>query len=495
MKKSKLFQQWGTFRKGLDAQSIQLSFASHLEYSLSKDQYTATNRDLYLVAGAGRPRPADRTLDQDPAEVLHRGRQAGVLPLGRVPDGPRADQQPDQPGHVRGNPQGHGGALHRSGGARRRGAGHGAWATAAWAAWPPASWTRWRPWKSRPSATASATNSGSSTRTSATCGRWSCPKTGCATATPGRSPTRRSSSRCTSTAGSSRPRLPDGTLKTEWVDTSDVVGIPYDIPIAGYGNNTVNTLRLWSARASKEFDLNYFQHGDYLKAVEEKNISENISKVLYPSDEFYEGRELRLKQQYFFVSCSIQDIIRRYLVNHDDLRRLPRQGRHPDERHPPVAGGGRADAAFPGQLRHALGEGLGPHHPHLRLHQPHAAGRGPGKMAGPHVRTPAAPPSGDHLRDQPPVSAGRVHPLHARRRPQAPHVPDRGGRRRSRCAWPIWPSSARTRSTGWPSCTAGCCGKRSCGTSTRCIPAASTTRPTASPPAAGCWPPTRAWPS
>jgi len=62
---------------------------------------------------------------------------------------------------------------------------------------------------------------------------------------------------------------------------------------------TVNTLRLWSARASKEFDLNYFQHGDYLKAVEEKNVSENISKVLYPSDEFYEGRELRLKQQYF----------------------------------------------------------------------------------------------------------------------------------------------------------------------------------------------------
>jgi starch phosphorylase len=118
-------------------------------------------------------------------------------------------------------------------------------------------------------------------------------------------------------------RLPDGTLKSEWVDTSDVVGIPHDIPIAGYGNNTVNTLRLWSARASKEFDLNYFQHGDYLKAVEEKNISENISKVLYPSDEFYEGRELRLKQQYFFVSCAIKDIIRRYLVNHESFDEFP----------------------------------------------------------------------------------------------------------------------------------------------------------------------------
>ena len=97
----------------------------------------------------------------------------------------------------------------------------------------------------------------------------------------------------------------------------------HDIPIDGYGNNTVNTLRLWAARASKEFDLNYFQHGDYLKAVEEKNVSENISKVLYPNDELYEGRELRLKQQYFFVSCSIKDIIRRYLVNHDTFDAFP----------------------------------------------------------------------------------------------------------------------------------------------------------------------------
>ncbi len=88
-------------------------------------------------------------------------------------------------------------------------------------------------------------------------------------------------------------------------------------------NNTVNTLRLWSARASKEFDLNYFQHGDYLKAVEEKNVSENISKVLYPNDAIYEGRELRLKQQYFFVSCSIQDILRRYLKAHKTFDELP----------------------------------------------------------------------------------------------------------------------------------------------------------------------------
>ncbi|MBN2184698.1 MAG: glycogen/starch/alpha-glucan phosphorylase [Candidatus Krumholzibacteriota bacterium] len=111
-------------------------------------------------------------------------------------------------------------------------------------------------------------------------------------------------------------KWPDGQLKKEWVDTDDVIGIAYDTPVCGYDNYTVNTMRLWSSRASNEFDLNYFQHGDYLKAVEEKNISENISKVLYPNDSNFVGRELRLKQQYFFVSCSIQDIIRRYLVNH-----------------------------------------------------------------------------------------------------------------------------------------------------------------------------------
>jgi starch phosphorylase len=113
--------------------------------------------------------------------------------------------------------------------------------------------------------------------------------------------------------------LPDGDFKIEWVDTNDVIGVPYDTPIGGFGNLTVNTLRLWSARASKEFDLDYFQHGDYLKAVAEKNISENISKVLYPNDELLEGRELRLRQQFFFVSCAVQDIVRRYLATHEDF--------------------------------------------------------------------------------------------------------------------------------------------------------------------------------
>ena len=115
----------------------------------------------------------------------------------------------------------------------------------------------------------------------------------------------------------------EGHLKTEWVDTQDVIGVAYDTPIAGYGNHTVNTLRLWSAKASKEFDLEYFRDGDYERAVEQKNWSETISKVLYPADTSLAGRELRLKQQYFFVSCSIQDIVRRYRFLHDDFEAFP----------------------------------------------------------------------------------------------------------------------------------------------------------------------------
>jgi len=109
----------------------------------------------------------------------------------------------------------------------------------------------------------------------------------------------------------------DGEMKVRWVDTRNVLGMPYDTPIAGYGNRTVNTLRLWRARASEEFDLADFNAGDYLRAVEEKNLSENISKVLYPNDLTVMGKELRLQQQYFFVACSLHDIVVRHLKTHD----------------------------------------------------------------------------------------------------------------------------------------------------------------------------------
>ncbi len=114
-----------------------------------------------------------------------------------------------------------------------------------------------------------------------------------------------------------------GRLITEWTDTQDVRGVPYDMPIAGYANNTVNTLRLWQARASREFDLQVFNDGDYRRAVEDKALSESISKVLYPKDDSPEGKALRLKQQYFFVACSLHDILRRFRKNHDDFTELP----------------------------------------------------------------------------------------------------------------------------------------------------------------------------
>ena len=102
-----------------------------------------------------------------------------------------------------------------------------------------------------------------------------------------------------------------------WVDSEHVVAMAYDVPVPGYGTDTVNNLRLWSAKATREFDLSHFNDGNYEKAVEERNETESISKVLYPNDTSEFGKELRLKQQYFFVSASIQDILRRYLSVHE----------------------------------------------------------------------------------------------------------------------------------------------------------------------------------
>lgn len=101
-----------------------------------------------------------------------------------------------------------------------------------------------------------------------------------------------------------------------WVDTQDVLAVAYDIPIPGYKTNTVNNLRLWEAKATSEFDFADFNLGNYVAAVENKNYSENISKVLYPNDTLDKGKFLRLRQQYFFVSATLQDIIRKYKINH-----------------------------------------------------------------------------------------------------------------------------------------------------------------------------------
>ena len=115
----------------------------------------------------------------------------------------------------------------------------------------------------------------------------------------------------------------NGKSKRVWVETEEVVAMAYDVPIAGYGNHTVNNLRLWSAKPSKSFDFQLFNSGDYIQAVEETQRSGTISKVLYPNDQGFSGKELRLKQQYFFVAASLQDILRRFKTHSENFESFP----------------------------------------------------------------------------------------------------------------------------------------------------------------------------
>lgn len=123
----------------------------------------------------------------------------------------------------------------------------------------------------------------------------------------------------------------DNQGKSHWIDTHVVYAMPYDSPVPGYKNNTVNTMRLWSAKASNNFHLKFFNDGDYIQAVCDRNNAENITRVLYPNDNVSEGKDLRLKQEYFLCSATLQDIIRRFKASkfgcrdpvRTDLRGLP----------------------------------------------------------------------------------------------------------------------------------------------------------------------------
>jgi len=139
--------------------------------------------------------------------------------------------------------------------------------------------------------------------------------------------------------GHTRPYLDEaGKYRVDWIETDDIYALPYEIPIPGYHTDTVNLLTLWSVRAGEEFNLEYFNHGDYLKAVEQQTASENISKVLYPNDNIMAGKELRLKQEYFFASASLQEILQNYLEDHDDLGLIPdRVAIQLNDTHPAIA--------------------------------------------------------------------------------------------------------------------------------------------------------------
>ncbi len=115
---------------------------------------------------------------------------------------------------------------------------------------------------------------------------------------------------CTVQFGGRLERDDSGEIR--WVATDDIVGIPYDMPVVGYGGKTINTLRLWKARSLEQFNYDRFNRGEYYYSVNKQAKAESLTKILYPDDNLYEGKELRFKQEYFFVSCSIQDIIRRF---------------------------------------------------------------------------------------------------------------------------------------------------------------------------------------
>jgi starch phosphorylase len=130
----------------------------------------------------------------------------------------------------------------------------------------------------------------------------------------------------------------NGRLHSDWIDTEEVMALASDTPVPGFGARTVNNMRLWLAKSSRDFNLQYFNQGNYIKAVEEKTESENLSKVLYPNDATSHGRELRLKQQYFFVSASLQDIVRRFLSDHSDFDLFPdRVAIQLNDTHPAIA--------------------------------------------------------------------------------------------------------------------------------------------------------------
>lgn len=114
-----------------------------------------------------------------------------------------------------------------------------------------------------------------------------------------------------------------GGIEHHWVDGETVMAMAYDLPIPGYKTKTVNSLRLWAAKSTREFNLESFNAGNYLNAVQDKSLSESLSKVLYPNDSSAVGKELRLRQEYFFVSASVQDILAGFLHEHKDWNELP----------------------------------------------------------------------------------------------------------------------------------------------------------------------------
>ena len=210
-------------------------------------------------------------------------------------------------------------------------------------------------------------------------------------------------------------------LRSRWVPGKIVNGIPYDTPILGYRNNTANTMRLWCAEAPESFDFSVFNRGDYYGAVNKKIVSENLSKVLYPNDEPIQGKELRLEQQFFFVSCSLQDMLRILNIQKVPLARFHEKfAVQLNDTHPAIAiaelmrllideNGMEWGTAW-SITRVPCPSSLIPP-PYIRLHQPHIAPRGLRTLARSDFCPGIAASPGDHLRNQRTVSRRGAHAI------------------------------------------------------------------------------------
>ena len=275
------------------------------------------------------------------------------------------------------------------------------------------------------------------------------------------------------------------------------IGIPYDRPVVGYGGKTINTLRLWAAAAPDYFDFQEFSSGDFVGAVAETLAAEIADpRAVSRRLDARMGQGLRFVQEYFLVACSLADLVRRFRRSNNDWNTLARQGRHPAQRH------ASRRMAVAELMRILLDEAqLGWDQAwdltaaDAGLHQPHAAARSAGEMAGRLVRDAAAAAAGNHLRDQPPVPRRRPRPLSRRRGPRRAHEPDRGRRRAaSPHGQPGHRRLAQHQRRGRDPLRAAAHDDGQ-GPRRDVSRSASTTRPTASRRGAGCCWPTRRWPS
>ena len=248
----------------------------------------------------------------------------------------------------------------------------------------------------------------------------------------------------------------EATMRAVWTPADIVLAVPYDTPIVGWRGRHCNALRLWSARVADPIHLATFNDGDLVGATAARARAEAISRVLYPNDGTPVGQELRLRQEYFFTSATLQDLTNRHLDEFDTLDNLADYAAvQLNDTHPAIAVA-ELMRILVDEHQIDLAESVGDHARDLELHQPHAAAGSAGKLAGRSARPPAAAPFADHLHDQLDSSAGPRKARPQRRRISSP--PYRWSRTMANvaCAWRIWRSSARIASTASRRCIPNC---------------------------------------